>query len=131
MVFLTDANKQDWREVKQRESSFVPVEFHHIALYGVPDRNIEYWLAADRHYLARQLGIAPSDLEVDDPKDVFEKALDITSYDRKEDEIAAIVLAAPLRNWLISPSFESFYEDARDLGQQQQHPIPNEREQEQ
>lgn len=129
IVFLTDGNMQDWREVKQRESGFVPIEFHHSTLYGVADRNVECWLAADRDYLARRLGIAPSGLEVDDPKGIFERALGITSYDRKEDEIAAIVSDAPIRNWLQrSTSFESFYEEARDLSQQQQHPIPNERE---
>ena len=34
-------------------------------------------------------------------------------------------------NWLKrSPSFEAFYEDARELSKREEHPIPNERERE-
>jgi hypothetical protein len=129
IVFLTDANKQNWRQVKQRESALVPDHFLHMTLYGVADRNIECWLAADRDYLARLLGLSPKDLAVDDPKGVIERALGITSYDRKEEKIASIVHYAPLRNWLKrSPSFETFYEDTRILSKQEQYNIPNERE---
>jgi hypothetical protein len=130
-VFLTDANKQDWRQVKQRESGHVPVEYQHRLLYGVADRNVECWLAADREYLAQRLDISPADLDVPDPKGVFERAMGISSYDRKEEEIASLVAEAPLRNWLTrSVSFEAFYEDARLLGKQQEYTIPNERERE-
>jgi hypothetical protein len=128
-VFLTDANKQDWRQVKQQESNCVPPEFSYRTLYGVADRNIECWLAADRDYLARRLGISPGPLKASDPKGVFEHTLGITSYDRKEEEIAAIVCDAPLWSWLkLSPSFESFYEDAWLLSKRQRYVIPNERE---
>ena len=131
IVFLTDANEQDWRQVKQRESEFVPMEFRHIMLYGVADRNIECWLRADRDYLAQQLNMSPEALNVPDPKSAIEQALGITGYDRKEEEIASIVRDAPLRNWLRwSPSFETFYEDARTLSRQQGCLIPNERERE-
>lgn len=126
IVFLTDANDQDWRRVKQRESRYVPVEFHHRMLYGVPERNIECWLTVDREYAAKHLNVPPKALDVPDPKGVFERALGITSYDRKEEEIASFVRDAPIRNWLESRSFETFYEDARVLGKQQGHPIPNE-----
>jgi len=129
IVFLTDANDQDWRKVKRRESDYVPAEFRHMTLYGVADRNIECWLAADRNYLARRLNVSPQTLHVPDPKGVFECALGVTSYDRKEEEIASIVRNAPLRSWLKrSPSFEAFYQDVRMLSKQEKHPIPNERE---
>ena len=131
IIFLTDADEQDWREVKRRESEYVPVEFRHLMLYGVADRNIECWLAADRDYLARRLGVLPKALDVPDPKGVFERALGVASYDRKEEEIASIVHDAPLRNWIKhSPSFEVFYEDTRVLSKQEGRPIPNERERE-
>lgn len=131
IAFLTDANEQDWRQVKKRESDFVPVEFRHVMLYGVADRNIECWLAADQDYLARQLNIPSQTLNVPDPKGVFERALGITSYDRKEEETASIVRDAPIRNWLKrSSSFEAFYEDARRLSKRERYPIPNERERE-
>lgn len=129
IVFLTDANKQDWRQVKQRESDRIPPDFCHRKLYGVAERNIECWLAADRDYLARRLGISPETLKASDPKGVFEHTLGITSYDRKEKDIAAIVCDAPLWSWLKhSPSFKSFYEDARSLSKRQGCVIPNERE---
>lgn len=128
-VFLTDANTQNWRQVKHREQEFVPNEFRHLMIYGVAEQNIECWLAADRDYLAAQLNIPPSELAVPDPKSVIEHALGITSYNRKEDEIVLIVAEAPLHNWLKrSPSFESFYADARDLSKQVGNTIPNERE---
>lgn len=102
-----------------------------MTLYGVADRNIECWLAADRAYLARQLSVPPKSLAVADPKGVFEHALGITSFDRKEEEIAAIVCEAPLRNWLKrSSSFQAFYEDAWSLSKKEGNPIPNEWERE-
>jgi len=131
IVFLTDANEQDWRQVQQRESQFVPVEFRHMTLYGVADRNVECWLAADQDYLAQRLSVSPKVLDIPDPKGIVEQVLGITSYDRKEEEIASIVCDAPLRNWLKrSPSFEAFYEDAWLLSKQKGYPIPNERERE-
>jgi hypothetical protein len=105
----------------------IPPEFRHLTLYGVADQNIECWLAADRDYLAQRLGIARKALNVANPKNVFEKALGITTYEKKEEEIASIVLDAPLRNWLNkSSSFEAFYEDTRILSKQEGVPIPNE-----
>ena len=131
VVFLADAKEQDWRQVKRRESDCVPVEFQHMTLYGVADRNIECWLAADRDYLAGCLNIPPKALDASDPKGVIERALGVTSYDRKEEDIALMVHDAPLRNWLNrSPSFEAFYEDARVLGKREGCSIPNERERE-
>jgi len=131
IVFLTDANEQDWRQVKRRESEFVPIEFRHITLYGVADRNVECWLAVDQDYLARRLGVSSQALDGPDPKGIFERALGITSYERKEEEIASTVCDAPLRDWLKrSPSFQAFYEDARALSRQEGHPIPNEWESE-
>lgn len=128
IVFLTDANDQDWREVKDREHSWVPAEFQHLTIYGVAERNIECWLTADRVYAAKQLGVSPEALDPPDPKGIFERALGITSYDRKEEEIAAFVYDAPIRNWLSSRSFEAFYEDARALSIRIKLPIPNERD---
>jgi hypothetical protein len=127
IVFLTDANDQNWREVRRRESNLVPDEFRHVTLYGVADRNIECWLNSDRDYLAKRLGISPNELDVPDPQGVFEAALRITDIEEREKEIASIVCDAPLHHWLArSPSFEAFYEDARRLSQQLQHPIRNE-----
>jgi len=144
IVFLTDADENASR------CSLMPdpflscdpcsghAEFRHATLYGVADRNVECWMASDRNYLARRLGVPPQVLDVSDPKGIsdpflscdpcFERALGITSYERKEEEVASIVCNAPLRDWLKhSPSFETFYEDARALSRQEGYPIPNER----
>jgi hypothetical protein len=129
MVFLTDADVHDWREVKRRESGLVPAGYQDIIVYGVADRNIECWLASDRGDLASGLNINPADLNVPDPKDVFEYGIGITSSDKKEPEIVAIVRDAPVRNWIQnSKSFESFYDDVRDMSQRLGCNIPNERE---
>jgi hypothetical protein len=37
--------------------------------------------------------------------------------DHKETEIAALVCHAPLRRWLLNPSFEDFYEQTRNKSQ--------------
>ena len=129
IVFLTDANNQDWKAVKKRESDLVPLDFQHVTLYGVAERNVECWLSADRDYLARKLGLSRESLDKPDPKGDIESALGITRDDKKGEEIAAIVQNAPLGNWLDrSPSFATFYEDAVRLGKQMEHPLPNERE---
>lgn len=129
MVLLTDANDRNWREVKRAEQGWIPLEYADITLVGVADRNIECWIAADADYLAGKIGVRSEDLQVADPKGVFERALGITTFDKKEAKIAAIVKDAPLRNWLSqSESFADFYDDARDLSQRQGCSIPNERE---
>jgi hypothetical protein len=129
MIFLTDANEQEWRRVQMAERKHVPQKYEHRVIYGVADRNIECWLAADREYLARKLGCNPAELKVDDPKGVFESYLGIAPADRKELEIAAIVKEAPLRNWIDrSLSFEAFWEDCWNMSKRQGCDIPNERE---
>ncbi len=129
MVFLTDANDRDWRQVKREEQGWIPPEHADISLVGVADRNVECWIAADAEYLAGKINVRSEDLQTADPKGVFERGLGITTFDKKEPEIAAIVKDAPLRNWLSqSESFADFYDDALDLSQRQGCSIPNERE---
>ena len=127
-VFLTDANDQDWREVKTRESRLIPSEYEQLTVYGVADRNVECWLAADREYLSGRLNLDPSQLNIPDPKDVIERALGISGFFKAE-EIASLVAEGPLRNWIVrSKSFADFYDDSRALSLQLNSPIPNERE---
>ncbi|MCS6863277.1 MAG: hypothetical protein NZT92_23465 [Abditibacteriales bacterium] len=123
IVFLTDANDRDWRQVKREEQGRIPPEYRDISLVGVADRNIVCWIAADPVYLS------PEDLQVADPEGIFERAMGITTFDKKESEIATIVRGAPLRNWIAqSESFADFYDDARALSQRQGCSMPNERE---
>jgi len=128
MIFLRDANTEAWREARDREFNLVPKEYQHIAIYGVADRNIECWLAAHREYLAQQLNVTPEELDIDDPSPIIKNRLGTDKFSR----IVAIVKDAPLRNWIKNEeSFESFYDDARDLSQRLPHlgcNIPNEKD---
>jgi len=75
-------------------------------------------LCADRDWIAKETGRQAEDFDVADPKGAFEKALGITGFDRKEEEIAMLVNQAPLRHWLGNRSFKDFYERLRDKSQQ-------------
>lgn len=117
MVFLTDADDKEWRQVKKNERSCFPQERLALAIHGVADRNIECWLCADPDYIAQRLGIPAEEVRVADPKGRFESAIGIDRSDRKEGEITDLVKEAPLRSWLRNPSFEDFYEQALKMSQ--------------
>lgn len=110
IILLRDANNEDWREVAKGDRDACKPEDAHLVIVGVCDRNVECWLVAHRQYAAQQTGVAESDFAVDDPKNVFNRAMGITRFDDKRDELTAYVRNAPLRRWLSSGSFESFYD---------------------
>lgn len=109
IVFLRDANDEDWRQVLKADEARCRPEHQHLAVFGVCARNAESWLCCDPSWIAAQTGREPKEFIVDDPKTVFEKAIGVTGRERKEEEIASLVERAPLRNWLTNPSFENFY----------------------
>jgi len=109
IFFLRDANNENWREVLQAYEGDCRTEHKHLTIFGVCDRNIECWLCADADWIAKETGRRPDEFRVTDPKEIFEKAMQITGFDRKEQEIATLVQRAPLRNWLTNRSFEEFY----------------------
>ena len=129
-VFLTDANLLNWRHVRQRELAYVPDACRAFTAYGVPDRNIECWLAANAAYLAAELGVDVGQLEsAGDPKGIVHRALRDLTPPEREARIEQIVRSADLRAWIHrSPSFETFYEDARALALRADCSFPNERE---
>ena len=115
IVFLTDANESRWHEVKRREINRVPEDRKHRTIYGVAERNIECWITADEEY-TRRIGINPDAIRKVDPKPEFERVIGITGIDKKENEIAQIVEAAPLEQWrLSSKSFEDFYDQIQGV----------------
>lgn len=118
IIFLRDSNDEDWRHGLQKASNRCDSIHQHLAVFGVCDRNIECWLSAAPSWIAGRYGRAESDFRVRDPKRVVESALGITRFDKKEEEIAALVAAVPLRQWLSNRSFEEFYERLRDRSQQ-------------
>ncbi|MCX6843050.1 MAG: hypothetical protein NTX53_12300 [candidate division WOR-3 bacterium] len=128
MVFLTDANEREWREVQREGRAKFPPECLDRAIHGVADRNIECWLCAEPGWLGSRLGVAPEQLRCDDPKGVFERAVGVNRDDHKEEEIAQIVKDAPLKSWLDSPSFEDFYRQAWHQSKQAVCTIENLRE---
>jgi hypothetical protein len=110
IVFLRDANAEDWREVLKSDQARCRAEHRHLVVFGICDRNVECWLCRDAHWIAAQTRRDPLHFQKEDPKGVFESALGVTRTEKKEEEIAGLVERAPLQNWLANESFENFYE---------------------
>lgn len=133
LVVLTDADGNRWQDVKRRESGKVPEQCRHLTLFGVADRNIECWLATDRGALAGALGCRPEDIPTDDPSGFVKRRFGLSGRTPKEagmKRVSDYVAGASLKPWIDgSPSFQSFYDDARALAQRAECPsFPNERE---
>lgn len=132
IVFLSDADRADWRTIQRHELNKLPDAIRPFAVYGMADRNIECWLCADRQYIAEKTGRAFEDFAVDDPKAAFESAMDISRDDKRESEIAAFVreaCAGVLQCWLQkSKSFEDFYDQLWTVSRQRECDIENLRE---
>ena len=109
MVFLTDSNVAEWREVLRGEEERCPAEYQHLAVFGVCLRNPECWLSADADHIANHFGRHPAEFRIEDPKGIVESCFGVTRTDKKEIEIAEFVGGAPLRHWLNNASFEDFY----------------------
>lgn len=125
IVFLRDANKENWRDVLRNDEDRCRAAHNHLTVFGVCDRNIECWLCADADWIAGQTRRSSHEFKVADPKAAFEKAMNVTGFDRKEEEIALLVTRAPLRQWLGNPSFKEFYERLRDKSQRMGCTIEN------
>jgi len=128
MVFLTDANEGEWREVQKNERATFPSGCLDKTIHGVADRNAECWLTAEPGWLGKRLGIEPQVFRCEDPKGVFENALGISRDDKKEKERAQLVVDAPLRSWLANRSFEDFYQQVRHHSKQHGCTVENLRE---
>jgi hypothetical protein len=130
IVFLRDANTEhtDWREVLMAYEEDCKLEHKHLTIFSVCDRNVECWLCADADWIAKETGRRPDEFRAPDPKDRFEEAMGITRLDKKEEEIAAMIQRAPLRNWLTNRSFEEFYERIRTKSKETGCKIENLRE---
>ena len=125
IVFLRDANNENWREVLVADEDRCRSDHRHLAVFAACDRNVECWLCADRDWIAKETQRQAKDFDVTDPKGPFEKALGITGFEPKEEEIAMLVERAPLGQWLGNRSFKTFYERLRDKSQQMGCDIEN------
>lgn len=131
VVYLTDADRDAWRDVKNRESTKIPEDRRHLTIFGVADRNIECWLAIDRGSLARELECCEEEIPMDDPSDFVKRRFGLTGRGKEPGKarVCNFVKRASLKTWIErSNSFEEFYEDARDWALQNKCSIPNERE---
>jgi hypothetical protein len=120
IVFLRDANTEHrkWRKILKAYEEDCPPKHKHLTIFGVCDRNVECWLCADADWIGKETGHQADEFRVPDPKGPFEEAIGITGFDKKEQEIAALVLRAPLKDWLTNRSFREFYEKLRDKSQE-------------
>ena len=126
LVFISDADVNDWREVQRREVAKLPANMRGFAIYGMADRNIECWLCADPGYVANVTNRNAQDFAVNDPKGVFQSAMQITRDEKRDQEIVNFVVNAPLRQWLVnSRSFEDFFDQMWAVSKQRECSIEN------
>ena len=130
LVVLTDADTNKWQDVKRRESAKIPIEYEHLTLFGVADRNIECWLAIDRSALACELACPVEKIPSDNPSHFVKQGFGLTKRDKKQGAKARVqdyVARASLKAWIAgSDSFQNFYDEARRLAGQNKCSIPNE-----
>ena len=131
LVVLTDADADRWQDVKRRESKKIPDACRHLTLFGVADRNVECWLAADRGALGAELGCRAEDVPVEDPSGFVKRRFGLTDRDRRQAAkklVRQYVEQAPLRSWIeASDSFADFHDEARGLALRTGCEFPNER----
>jgi hypothetical protein len=134
LVVLTDSDVNPWREVKRREWDRVPTDCRHLCVFGVAERNIECWLAADPAALAEELECGVPGIPAGDPSGFVKRRFGMGERDANREaakkRIGRFVEKAPLKAWIErSPSFNDFYNEARALAAQRRCTIPNELEQ--
>ncbi|HNQ21727.1 MAG TPA: hypothetical protein PKK06_01385 [Phycisphaerae bacterium] len=131
IVFLSDADTGEWRDVQRNEVAKLPDRIRAFVVYGMADRNIECWLCGDPQYIASKTGRAVAAFRAENPKGAFESAMGITRDDKKEDEIASLVSEAPpavLKTWYGQRSFKDFFDQLWAVGRQRGCEIENLRE---
>ena len=51
IVFLRDANEENWRDVLKADEHRCRDEHRHLAVFAVCDRNVESWFCADAEWI--------------------------------------------------------------------------------
>jgi hypothetical protein len=115
IIFLRDANLENWRDVLRADGAKCPPESRHLAVFGVCDRNAECWLAADPDHLSNRIGRPRHELQSEDPSSFVKAGFGLVGFDKdqKEPQVADYVVSAPLSKWLANKSFENFYDQLR------------------
>lgn len=119
ILFLRDANFEDWRAVLKADEAKCPPEYRERVIFAVCDRNAECWLASDPDHLAARLRLPRNELK-DDPSETVKAAFGLTGFDKEQNEagVANYVTIAPLGNWLHNSSFANFYEQVWQKGKE-------------
>jgi hypothetical protein len=112
IVFLRDANLENWREVLRVDEAKCPPEYRHRVIFGVCDRNAECWLAADPDHLAAHLGRLRQEFTGADPSPVIKAAFGLVGFNKElqEPSVSSFIVTAPLERWLNNKSFGNFYD---------------------
>lgn len=112
IVLMRDANLENWRDALRAERQRCRSEHKHLTVFAVCDRNVESWICTDADWIAHATGNRhkPNDFRIADPKNIFASAMQITGIEKRETEIAKLILSAPLNRWLDNDSFAAFYD---------------------
>ena len=133
-IVLTDSDNEVWQTIYNNEKKKIPAELYHKTIFGVADRNIECWLAIDKHALASELGCNINEIPNDDPSGFVKRKFGINLRDEMKEEgkqkIINFVLKVEFFNWINnSDSFKHFWDQIYQKSKF--HPsceIPNEAE---
>ena len=134
LVRFTDSDAHRWQDVARHELNAFPEESRELLVFGVANRNVEDWLAADLDYLADILGIPRGTLASDPNHSDAIKAGIARCRSPNEGEsefVSKIVAGAPVevfRRWLRIDSLQSFVSDCRAAAARANCPTPNELE---
>lgn len=133
LVVLTDSDAAPWRDIKRNEWGKVPEDCQHLCVFGVAERNIECWLAADRGGLAQELGCDVAEIPPGDPSGFVKRRFGIERRDEARNlaktRVEEFVARAELNVWIReSESFADFYGNAKALASRLKCQMPNERD---
>jgi hypothetical protein len=127
LILLTDSNNAPYSVTRKQELSHMPSPSPVHVLVGVAARNIECWICAEPGYVGKESNQPFAKFNVQDPKNAFNEAFNISTFNQQKPLIAALVSKAPLRSWIKnSSSFRTFYNDVRQVSATLGCHIPNE-----
>ena len=129
-LLLVDADDEGWAARARGQHQRMPEELRDLLAVGVPDRDVECWLAADPHDLAAKVGGDEQAMLRARQQDLkalvhgaFRQAADregVGLYDL----MASFVESAELREWFEQTSFEEFWHECQALARRVECELP-------
>ena len=133
VVWVTDADDRGWHRKRNEELDRCPDGWKNYILIGVPDRNVECWLALNRSAIAELCNCEQDKIPRDDPSGFIQRRLHTGERDDEgrqgREAIKEFVSHVGLKQWLDDHSFDSFYTDVRAKANEHGCSIPDEYEQ--